>query len=312
MKAEFDTHVVHPFYFSTVKHCIFFLIVVLLFSQVSAQESDTVSVFFNTDSYIPLNSDALKKQLSSRINSGVEVDVIGYADYVGTTAYNQVLSNNRAQAVAIWLKEQFPDKIQVRKIIAFGELADSHSDNVQGDARSRRVDLVIQTDAPISTSIDTTNIPEPKPFVKDGIGVTPELPATNEVLEIDLSEDGDTNIVLEGVGFIPGRHYPLPESRPQLERLLNTMKRYPDLRIEIQGFICCEYDQFDGLDIDTQTMNLSENRAKFIYDFLIREGIDADRLQYKGYGSSKPKVMPENTPEDQQANRRVEIKILDK
>ena len=64
------------------------------------------------------------------------------------------------------------------------------------------------------------------------------------------------------------------------------------------------------MDNDTQTMNLSENRAKLIYDFLVREGIDGNRLQYKGYGSSRPKIYPETTDEDKQANRRVEIKVL--
>ena len=139
--------------------------------------------------------------------------------------------------------------------------------------------------------------PEPESVMVDKDGV----------IEIGTN---DTNIILEGVNFIGGQHYPLPESRPAIEKLLRTMRKYPDLKIEIQGYICCEYDQYDGLDFHTQTMNLSENRAKYLYDYLIDADIRASRLSYKGYGSSKPLVFPEVTEEERIKNRRVEIKVL--
>jgi outer membrane protein OmpA-like peptidoglycan-associated protein len=53
------------------------------------------------------------------------------------------------------------------------------------------------------------------------------------------------------------------------------------------------------------------NRAKAVYDFLVKKGIDAKRLTYKGFGSSK-KLVEEVTEIDRITNRRVEIKIVNK
>lgn len=120
------------------------------------------------------------------------------------------------------------------------------------------------------------------------------------------------HIVLKNFSFLPGRHYLTQESKPELENLLNTMVENPALSIEIQGHICCEFIGKDALDHDTQTNNLSESRAKYIYDYLVKNKISPERLSYKGFGSAKPLIYPEKTEEDQNKNRRVEIMILQK
>ena len=62
-------------------------------------------------------------------------------------------------------------------------------------------------------------------------------------------------------------------------------------------------------------MSLSEKRAKSVVDYLISKGIDAARLQSKGYGETQP-VAPNTTPqgkdnpEGRQKNRRTEFKVL--
>jgi outer membrane protein OmpA-like peptidoglycan-associated protein len=61
----------------------------------------------------------------------------------------------------------------------------------------------------------------------------------------------------------------------------------------------------DGLDKDTGLMNLSEARAKAIYDYLIKNGIDARRLDYKGLKSNFPLGIGDKF------DRRVEIEITD-
>jgi outer membrane protein OmpA-like peptidoglycan-associated protein len=91
------------------------------------------------------------------------------------------------------------------------------------------------------------------------------------------------------------------------------MRDYPTLRIRIEGHICCVVAKnADGYDYDSQDFNLSVNRAKEIYDILEEKGIDDTRMEYKGFGKTRPLAWPEQTEEDENKNRRVEIRILQK
>ena len=57
-------------------------------------------------------------------------------------------------------------------------------------------------------------------------------------------------------------------------------------------------------------IELSTGRAKAVYDFLLVNDIEPERLSYKGYGNSKM-LFPEPKNKDQsEANRRVEVQIL--
>jgi outer membrane protein OmpA-like peptidoglycan-associated protein len=122
---------------------------------------------------------------------------------------------------------------------------------------------------------------------------------------------GKGNIVLSGLTFFPGRHYPTEESLPVLDTLLATMIQHPELNISIEGHICCvKKNTYDGLDIDTGEFNLSEKRAEYVYNFLLQNGIDADRMAYIGFGARKRVVKKEKTAEDEERNRRVEIRVV--
>jgi outer membrane protein OmpA-like peptidoglycan-associated protein len=88
------------------------------------------------------------------------------------------------------------------------------------------------------------------------------------------------------------------------------MRDNPDLRIEIQGHVCCTYDGADGPNMETGGQYLSVDRAKAVYDYLVYYGISETRLNYKGFGGSKRLVDPELTEGDRTRNRRVEIVVL--
>ena len=65
--------------------------------------------------------------------------------------------------------------------------------------------------------------------------------------------------------FLPGRHYLRSSAWPYMVAIKNTLKEHQNLKIEIQGHICCQYDNKDGLDYDSGKANLSLNRAKYIF-----------------------------------------------
>jgi outer membrane protein OmpA-like peptidoglycan-associated protein len=121
-----------------------------------------------------------------------------------------------------------------------------------------------------------------------------------------------SSLILENLNFEGGRHFLLPESMPILDELLKALQNNPTVLIEIQGYVCCTEVNADGLDLDLQTQDLSVQRAKAIYNFLIEKGIDAKRLRYQGFGGSR-KIYPYEQDEfERSKNRRVEIKILSK
>jgi len=92
------------------------------------------------------------------------------------------------------------------------------------------------------------------------------------------------------------------ESRVKLYELLMVLTKNPDLKIEIQGHLCCM--PIDRLDLSTQ-------RAKAVYRFLINNNIEKERLSYKGFGSTMPIYpLPEKDEKERAANRRVEIEII--
>jgi outer membrane protein OmpA-like peptidoglycan-associated protein len=82
--------------------------------------------------------EALKSQPSTTI------DIIGHADSSGADAYNQALSERRAQSVSYWLQDQ---GVQAPRLVAFGrgEMQPvATNDTEQGRARNRRVEVKVR------------------------------------------------------------------------------------------------------------------------------------------------------------------------
>ena len=76
----------------------------------------------------------------------------------------------------------------------------------------------------------------------------------------------------------------------------------PTARIELSGHT-------DSTGDKKSNQLLSEHRAKSVYDYLIKQGIDSKRLEYKGFGDSK--AIASNDSESGRAlNRRTEFKII--
>jgi outer membrane protein OmpA-like peptidoglycan-associated protein len=113
-----------------------------------------------------------------------------------------------------------------------------------------------------------------------------------------------TKIVLKNINFYQNTFATVPESQGALYDLLFVLQNNENLRIEIQGHICC---------IDKDYRNLSFDRAKQIKRFLVYNGIPQQRIQTKGFGVSQPIFsIPEASEAEAAANRRVEIEILSK
>ncbi len=114
-------------------------------------------------------------------------------------------------------------------------------------------------------------------------------------------EVGET-IQLSNIFFEQSKAEMLPESKPELERLLQIMNDNPSLEIELGGHT-------DNRGSSSANLRLSESRAISIMGYLTDKGINKKRLKAKGYGGTKP-IASNAGPESRKKNRRVEIKIL--
>jgi len=93
----------------------------------------------------------------------------------------------------------------------------------------------------------------------------------------------------------------LPESKQELDMLVDLLYDYPHMEVEISGHT-------DNIGGEQYNLKLSEARAKAVVDYLINNKTDRSRLAYKGYGYSKP-IATNDTEEGRQLNRRVEFKV---
>ena len=80
------------------------------------------------------------------------------------------------------------------------------------------------------------------------------------------------------------------------------MTDLPELKIQIEGHTDDQGD-FNSL------LQLSEDRAVRVKDYLKKQGVAGDRILTKGYGASRP-VNNNRTEEERQQNRRVEVRII--
>ena len=110
-------------------------------------------------------------------------------------------------------------------------------------------------------------------------------------------------VVLENILFEKASAVLLPESYPELNKLLIFMKNEPDVRIEIAG-----HTSSDGN--DAYNLQLSQDRANAVAEYIIDRGVKESRIVAKGYGETKP-VATNDTEEGRKLNRRVEFKIIE-
>ncbi|MFO7659361.1 MAG: OmpA family protein [Candidatus Cloacimonadaceae bacterium] len=113
----------------------------------------------------------------------------------------------------------------------------------------------------------------------------------------------DKPLILEGVHFKSGSSSIEKESYDTLDEMVETLKYYPEMIVEIQGYT----DSTGSLEINRK---LSQARAEAVREYLINKGIAASRMTAKGYGPENP-IASNSTPEGRAQNRRIEFVRMD-
>lgn len=107
------------------------------------------------------------------------------------------------------------------------------------------------------------------------------------------------SISLNGITFKTGSAVITPESEAELRKGLGLLLSAPEAKFEIRGHTDNKGDKI-------KNQKLSEARAKSVTDWMIANGIGADRLIYKGMGQTKP-IADNKTEAGRSKNRRIEF-----
>lgn len=110
------------------------------------------------------------------------------------------------------------------------------------------------------------------------------------------------SIVLRNIFFETDSFNLLPASKAELDNLMRLLAANKGMKIQISGHT-------DNVGTVDYNQVLSEKRAKSVFAYLVKAGIDQTRLRYKGYGSSAP-VASNELPEGRALNRRTEMVVI--
>jgi len=271
-----------------------FLSVILICQFAVSQNKLTHEVYFETDKYdVPITEEnRLLLFISSLSDVDIEsISIYGFCDDIGASEYNLILSQDRANAI--------------KAIFANNEISESLISNVDGKGEVL-LKIVDEKDVLKIRGLNR----------KVEISINPKPPKTIEekqmeaaVIKKDVPEQikGDLKIgdkiVFENILFKTGYSTIMPESKPVLEAIAKSLEERSDIYFTIQGHVCCTQFSRDAVDRKTKKRNLSVARAKFVYDYFVKKGINPKRMKYVGLRRLFPLG---GDPKD---DRRVEILI---
>jgi len=291
---------------------LFPIILFSLLCSISMKAQEQFSLYFDTNKFELKKGEPQKLEswLAANKNSKI-LAINGYTDEDGSIGMNDTLAQRRVSHVFGLIK----NRVRIRedfKTRSFGKLH-KHSPN---KAENRKVTIYYLLEKDLEKENEILGITEsaPKPVVKEGPVVYPSSvrvmgPKGEEELKLDVAfmeklgtaKPGE-KLRIDNLNFFENSYGIMPDSRPKLFELLETMRLHPSLKIKLQGHVCCM--KADHQDLSTQ-------RAKAVMLFLNKQGIDKSRLSFEGFGVSQPVyAIPEKTPEEREANRRVEVLIV--
>ena len=274
------------------------LIFIFMFSinYLIAQSNIQHVVYFETDKYIVPETEKNRILLFIQnldVGKIKRISIYGFCDDRGSDNYNLILSQNRANAI--------------KKVFSTGGISGNLISNVDGKGEvllkivdSENLNIIRGLNRKVEVNVEY-NIPKKE---------TSKLDEGKEIIDnrkkpITLESNllvGD-KIVLDKILFRTGYSYVLKESIPVLEKIASILREKNKVYFTIQGHVCCTANGRDAIDRGTGRRNLSLARARYIYEYLMKNGVARKRMKYVGLKHKYP------LGGDPKFDRRVEIEI---
>lgn len=273
-----------------------YLLLFLLLS-IATYSQEKVDVFFDFNIDVPNESSVKNFQNWISENPKVEITKIyGYCDSVDDKSYNKELSAKRINAVIKILKENKLQLSENVELMPFGKdfkLSSNQNENRKVTLfydlpKQQIISVLTNEEIPTDSDINTKIAKE----------------ANSLVIKFKNAKKGDV-ITIDNIYFHLDSDKIIEKSKPILLGLYDVLKQNPNLKIKVNGHICCNTDSKD--------IKLSSKRAQSIYTYLVEKEILFARIFHEGFGSSQPIYkIPEKNDSEKLANRRVEILIVEK
>jgi|GEM_PF-3240685 len=253
-------------------------LLLLLTNTCMAQENGIVNWDVNgtiVNMYFDLGSAALTPATKTTLDSlvyndmfykGRSISLLGYADMTGGEAANKILSYKRAKAIAAYLHSMGVDTTDINYLTGYGEI--TRKDNIPQRV-DRKVTMVI-AQPPVAQAVKWE----------------------------------DTGRLVATVMFTFGEADVQNQSRQLLDTVTAILKRKPNMRVRLNGFVCCNrFGKIDEKEARASGMkyedfivrkadSLSLLRANVIKAHLKRNSIDTTRIRCAGYGFRKIGTRP--------------------
>ena len=141
---------------------------------------------------------------------------------------------------------------------------------------------------------------DPINFAQSVILVKAKIVAPVEVKQKPRVTSGNG---VRNVYFDFGSSYYHKEDAKYIQQAIEMLKQNPSLKLELYG-------HSDLVGMEKFNTSLSVNRANRVKSTIVKGGINANRIQVKGLGSSRPLAANDQEKEGRELNRRVEFKFV--
>lgn len=253
-----------------------------------AQNELTHEVYFETDKFEVPETEENRLLLFIKNLHDIDIEKIsiyGFCDDRGSSSYNLVLSQNRANSIKSIFSTNEIDQSLITNVDGKGEILlkivkEDDINKIRG--LNRKVEIIVVPK--ITKKVVKVPVPPKKTIY------------SNEL------KKGD-RVTLDKLLFKTGYAYLTPNSVKVLKRVADTLVKRKELYFTIQGHVCCTQYSRDAVDRKTKKRNLSVARAKYVYDYLARKGVSKKRMKYVGMRRKFP------LGGDPKYDRRVEVLI---
>lgn len=276
---------------------LFVYILVLLNSSVLfSQKELTHDVYFNTDKFIVPNTEENRLLLFISKLSDIEIESIsiyGFCDDVGADTYNLKLSQQRANAIkSIFSSNEISEDL-ITNVDGKGEIllkivSEKNLHKIRG--LNRKVEILVKEKIPKPIEV--------KPEIIEEVVKEKTIP---EKIKSEIKV-GD-KLTFDNILFKTGYSKVVSGSMKNLEAIAKALVERDNIYFTIQGHVCCTQYSRDAVDRKTKKRNLSEARAKYIYDYFAKKGVNKRRMRHLGMRRKFP------LGGDPKFDRRVEIVI---